>query len=270
MNAVNWSHWGDVAIQLVLSLVAALVLWLVGRWLIGLATRLLDAQLEKRGLDATLRRYAHSFLSVTLTVVLIVAILGYFGVETTTFAALLAAAGVAIGMAWSGLLANFAAGLFLIVLRPFKVGDVIGAAGVTGQVVEIGLFATVLNTPDNVRTLVGNNKLFSDNIQNFSANPVRRVDLSAQLAASADHAAAIALLAERLRTVPNVLANPAPDVALLESTPLGPVLAVRPYCHPDHYWQVYFDANRLIREELARAGFPAPEQAMVVRQRGEI
>ncbi|RXZ43427.1 mechanosensitive ion channel family protein [Crenobacter cavernae] len=266
MNGINWSHWTDVAIQVGLNLVAAIVLWLVGRWLIGLATRLLDVQLEKRGLDPTLRRYAHSFLSVTLTIVLIVAILGFFGVETTTFAALIAAAGVAVGLAWSGLLANFAAGLFLITLRPFKVGDVISAAGVTGQVVEIGLFATVINTPDNVRTIVGNNKLFSDNIQNFSANPVRRVDLKAQLANSADHAGAIGLLTERLKAVPNVLADPAPDVALLEFTPLGPVLAVRPYCHPDHYWQVYFDANRVIREELGRAGFPAPEQAMVVRQ----
>src|SRR5205814_8653486 len=131
--------------------------------------------------DATVLRYVGSAVSATLNIVLVVAILGYFGVETTTFAALLAAAGVAIGMAWSGLLANFAAGSFLIVLRPFKVGDFITAGGGTGTVKEIGLFTTTLNTPDNVLTIVGNNKIFSDNIQNFSANSYRRVDLKAQL-----------------------------------------------------------------------------------------
>jgi hypothetical protein len=95
-----------------------------------------------------------------LNIVLVVAILGYFGVETTSFVAILAAAGIAIGMAWGGLLANFAAGAFMIVLRPFKVGDFVTAAGITGTVKEIGLFVTALNTPDNVLTLVGNNKIF--------------------------------------------------------------------------------------------------------------
>ncbi|WP_253272444.1 mechanosensitive ion channel family protein, partial [Chromobacterium subtsugae] len=185
---------------------------------------------------------------MTLTVVLVIGILGFFGVQTTTFAAVIAAAGVAIGMAWSGLLANFAAGIFLMVLRPFKVGDAVSVAGVAGQVREIGLFATTLDTPDGVQTLVGNNKIFSDTIQNFSANPVRRVDLKAQLASSADHAEAIRLLSEALARIPNVLAAPRPDIGLLEFSALGPVLAVRPYCAPEHYWQVYFDSNRAIRE----------------------
>jgi small conductance mechanosensitive channel len=115
-------------------------------------------------------------------------------------------------------------------------------------------------------TLIGNNKIFSDNIQNFSANPYRRVDLKAQLAGSADHGHAISLLREKIAAIPNVLAEPAPSVALLEFTNLGPVLAVRPYCQPADYWQVYFDSNRAIRETLAEAGFPSPEHAMVVRQ----
>jgi small conductance mechanosensitive channel len=117
---------------------------------------------------------------------LVVAILGYFGVQTTTFAALIAAAGLAIGTAWAGLLANFAAGAFLLVLRPFKVGDFISAAGVMGTVHEIGLFVTTMDSPDNVRTFVGNNKIFSDTIQNYSANAYRRVDLTAQIAGAAD------------------------------------------------------------------------------------
>jgi small conductance mechanosensitive channel len=118
---------------------------------------------------------------------------------------------------------------------------------------------------DNVLTVVGNNKIFSDNIQNFSANPYRRVDLLAQLNHAVDHNAAIRMLKERLARIPNVLADPAPDVEILTFNLAGPVLAVRPYCHTDHYWQVYFDTNRVIREAFGDAGFPVPEQHYVVR-----
>ena len=127
-----------------------------------------------------------------------------------------------------------------------------------GTVQEIGLFATTIDTPDNVRTFVGNNKLFSDTIKNFSANAYRRVDLLAQLDATVDHRTAIRLLRDRLGKIPNVLDKPAPDVELVDATLAGPVLAVRPYCNNAHYWQVYFDTNRLIRETFGEAGFPAP------------
>jgi small conductance mechanosensitive channel len=193
-----------------------------------------------------------------------VALLGFFGVETTTFAALIAAGGVAIGVAWGGLLANFAAGAFIVFLRPFKVGDFVTAGGVTGTVDAIGLFGTTINTPDNVRTIIGNNKVFGDTIQNFSANPYRRVDLTATISTAVDHRQAIALLKERLPRIPNVLAEPSPDVDVLQFTPAGPVLCVRPYCANPHYWQVYFDTNRLIRETFGEAGYPAPMPAYAV------
>ncbi|MBD5803587.1 Small-conductance mechanosensitive channel [Azoarcus sp. Aa7] len=252
------------------KVVAAIIFWIVGRWLIGLAGRLLQQAMERQKVDPTLMRYVGSFLSVTLNIILVVAILGYFGVQTTTFAALVAGIGVAIGAAWGGLLGNLAAGIFVVVLRPFKVGDFISAAGVTGTVKEIGLFATAINTPDNVMTLVGNGKVFGDTIQNFTANPYRRVELKCQLAGSADHLTAMQLLREKLLAVPNVLANPAPEVDILEFNLVGPVLAVRPFCHNDHYWQVYFDGNRVIRETLAAAGFPTPmpAQVMIMQQPG--
>ena len=255
----------DVGIQVGFKVIGAIVFYLVGRWLISLAIRLVTSALARQKVDPTLLRYIGTVISVTLNVILVVAILGYFGVETTSFAAMLAAAGVAIGMAWSGLLANFAAGAFMIVLRPFKVGDFVTAAGVTGTVKEIGLFVTAVVTPDNVLTMLGNNKIFSDTIQNFSANPYRRVDLKAQLAHSVDHNQAIKLLKEKVAKVPNAMANPAPDVELLEFNFNGPVLAVRPYCHTDHYWQVYFDTNKVIRESFGSAGYPVPEQHFVVR-----
>ena len=243
---------------------AAIIFWLVGRWLIRLVQRMIQQALGQQKVDPSLMRYIGNFVGIALNIVLVVAILGYFGVETTTFAALIAGVGIAVGAAWGGLLSNLAAGGFLLVLRPFKVGDFVTAGGVTGTVGEIGLFVTSIVTPDNVMTMVGNARVFNDTIQNYSVNDYRRVDLKCQLAGSADHVAAMQLLREKLAAVPNVLAAPAVDVEILEFNLVGPVLAVRPYCHNDHYWQVYFDGNRIIREALAAAGFPAPMPAQMV------
>ena len=243
-----------------LKLLGALALWIIGGWMVKLAVRLVRKAMQLRMVDSTISRYAESALNVLLKVVLVVAILGYFGLETTSFAAVLAAAGIAIGTAWSGLLSHYAAGIFMVVLRPFKVGDFVTAGGVTGTVEEVGLFSTTINTPDNVRTFVGNNKIFADTIQNFSANPHRRVELVAQLSHGDDHRSAIALLKERLARIANVTQKPAPEVDILTFTMAGPVLSVRPFCHNDHYWQVYFETNLAIRE----AGFSVPETHMRV------
>jgi small conductance mechanosensitive channel len=245
------------------KILAAIAFWVIGRWLIGFAVGLVQKALSRQKVDPTVLRYVGNFITVTLNILLVIGILGYFGVQTTTFAALIAAVGLAIGMAWSGLLANLAAGGFIIVLRPFKVGDFICAGGVTGTVTEIGLFVTAINTPD-VLTLVGNNKIFSDNIQNFSHNAFRRVDLVAQLSGATDWKAAVALLKQRIAAIDNVLETPTVDVEILEFNLVGPVLAVRPYCHTDHYWQVYFDSNKVIKDALGEAGFPAPMAAQTV------
>ena len=208
-----------------LKILGAIAIWMVGRWLISLALRVMGSALTKQKVDPTLIRYLHSTVAALLNIALVIAILGYFGVETTSFAALIAAGGIAIGMAWSGLLSNFAGGVFLVI----------------------------------------NGKIFGNTIQNFSANPYRRVDLLAQLAHGVDPEAAIALLKPALARVPNVMAEPGPDVEILTFNLAGPVLAVRPYCNNEHYWQVYFDTNRLIRDTFARAGFPVPEQHYAVR-----
>ena len=253
-----------------IKILSAIAFWVIGRWLIGFAVGMVQRALGQQRVDPTVLRYVGNFISVTLNIILVIGILGYFGVQTTSLAALIAAVGLAIGMAWSGLLANLAAGGFIIVLRPFKVGDFISAGGVTGTVTEIGLFVTAINTPDNVMTLVGNNKIFSDNIQNFSHNAFRRVDLQAQLSGAADYKAAAALLKERIAGIANVLKEPAVDVEIIEFNLVGPVLAVRPYCHTDHYWQVYFDSNKMIKDALGEGGFPAPmpAQTVIMQQAG--
>ncbi len=253
-----------VALDLGTRILGALALWIGGRFAIRVITRTLTARLVRRNIEPTLTRYVESILNVVLKLVLVVLVLGVFGVQTTTFAALLAAAGIAIGMAWSGLLANFAAGVFLVVLRPFKVGDMITGGGVTGVVEEISLFVTTINTADNIKTIVGNGKILADSIQNFSANPYRRVDLVAQLAHSVDVEDAIRRLRVRVALIPNVRAEPAPVIEILEGTASGPVLAIRPFAANAHYWDVFFATARAVREEFGIAGYPAPASHQIV------
>ncbi len=248
-----------------LQVLGAIIVWIVGSWLIRMVRNMLTKSMTAKQVDITLIKYITSAVDILLKVILVVAIFSYFGVQTTTIAGLLAGVGLAIGTMWGGMLSNLAAGAYMVFLKPFKVGDFVSAGDVVGTVHEIGMFATTIDTPDNIRTFVANNKIFSNNIQNFTANPFRRVDLKAQLDHSADHTKAIQLLKERLAKIPNVLTDPAPDVEILEFNLAGPVLAVRPYVHNDNYWQVYFDTNRVIREALGEAGFAVPEQHMVMR-----
>ena len=245
-----------------LSVLGALVLYLVGRWLINWMVSLVQRALERQKVDPTLLRYVGTFIQVLANVALVIAILGYFGVETTSFAALLAGAGLAIGTAWGGLLTNFASGAFLVILRPYRVGDFVTAGDVTGTVRAIGLFVTTLDTPDNVQTHIGNGKILGGTIQNFSANEIRRVDLVAQLHYSVDVNDAIARLKAKVATIPNVSQKTPPDVEILNFTEFGPVLAVRPYTHTDHYWQVYFETNKAIVAVAGEAKFPPVERSV--------
>jgi small conductance mechanosensitive channel len=247
-----------IAVDFGLKVLGALVLYMVGRWLISFGVRMLGRVLTARNFDATLQRYIANILGVTLNIVLVVAILGYFGIETTSFAALLAGVGLAIGAAWSGLLGNFAAGAFLIIFRPYKVGDYVLAGDVEGTVTEIGLFNTIITTPDHVQAIVGNSKVSGEVLRNFSALSHRRVDRTMQLAFGVDPLAVMEALKPRIAAIPNVLAEPAPTVEILDFNELGTVLAVRPHCYTDHFWQVWFDTNRVIVETGKAMALPPP------------
>ena len=246
-----------------LKVIGALIAWLVGRALIKFGVRLMTAALNRQRIESTLTRYTGNIVNVGLTIALIVALLGYFGVETTSFAALAAGVGVAIGAAWAGLLSNFAAGAFLVVLRPFKVGDYVKVSGIEGTVREIGIFSTTIESADHIIAFVGNNKIFSDIIHNYSASPTRRVERTAQLAHNVDVKDAIRRLNEAINRIPNVAKTPAPVVEIVDFTTRGPVLAVRPYTHNDHYWQVYFDTNRAICDTFGEAGYPVPTEHVI-------
>jgi small conductance mechanosensitive channel len=256
-----------ILIAFSLKVVGAIAVYIVGRMLIGMVSNLVMSAMERQKVEPTVIRYIGSAITVALNVILVVAILGYFGVETTSFAALVAGLGIAVGAAWGGLLSNFAAGVFILVLRPFKVGDYVLAGDVEGTVRMLGLFSTTIDTPDNVQTLVGNAKVMNGTIKNFSSNPYRRVELTAQLDHSVDPADAVARLKEALAKIANVTTDPKPTVEILTFTERGPVLAVRPFCNTTHYWQVYFDTNRIIRETFGAAGYPAAEAHIHIRQK---
>ncbi|NRT55503.1 mechanosensitive ion channel family protein [Sphaerotilus uruguayifluvii] len=249
---------GTTAIDLLMKIGAALIFWIVGRWLISKVVHLIQAGMNRNSIDPTLTKYLGSIITIALNITLVLGILGYFGIQTTSFAAMLAGAGVAIGAAWSGMLGNFAAGAFMLVLRPFKVGDFVSIGGVTGTVHELGLFGTTVITPDNVMTIVGNGKVFGDTVQNYSALPVRRVERTAQLAQGVDPLDAIARLKAAVAQIPNVAQSPAPEVDLLDFKLEGAVISVRPYTHTDHYWQVYFATNEAIARVGKEAGWPVP------------
>lgn len=247
-------------LEIGLRLAGAVLIWIIGRTLVRIALELVDKAALSRGVDETLVRYMNSALNMGLTFLLVMVLLGWVGVETATFAALLAGAGLAIGTAWGGLLQHFAAGMYMVVLRPFRVGDVVSAGGVSGRVDEVGLLVTTITTFDNVKTVVGNNRILSVDIQNYSANPWRRVELSVVLDHGTNLADALARVRTHVEAIENVLESPAPSIEILEFTLAGPKLVVRPFCDNQHYWQVYFDTNRAIQTALSEGGYAVPSQ----------
>lgn len=256
-----WAFISTRGADFALKVVAALAVWFVGRWLIGILRRLFQAALARgRRIDETLSRYLGSIIGFGLNLLLILAILDVFGVRTTSFAALLAGAGLAIGTAWGGLLQHFAAGVFLQVLRPYKVGDHVIIGGVNGRVTELGLFGTTVVTADNVQALVGNNKVLADTIQNLSALPTRRIDITCHVPAHLEVDEAIAKLREAISKIPHVAREPGPRIEILRLTSKGVQLAVRPSAHNDHYGQVYHDTQKAMVEILG-SSCAAPDAA---------
>ena len=238
------------------KLLGALVLWVGGGWLIRLGVRLLRQAMRHSSLDPTMAGYLVNFIAVILRVILVVAILGFFGIPTASFAALLAGAGVAIGAAWSGMLGNFAAGVFLQMFRPFSVGDVICAAGVTGTVEEIGMFMSSILAVDHVRNIVPNSKLFGDTIQNFSSHAYRRVDLTLQLDQGVDVDRAIDVIRGALQGIDHQVDGLAAELVVLEINAWGPKLAVRPYALSSHFLQVRAECTRMLAELIRDGDLP--------------
>ncbi len=241
--------------------IIAILAWIIGRKVIGLVVSLLQKGMERGKMDATAAKYLGSMLGIVMTVGLVLGIISLFGIETAGFAGILAGAGLAIGAAMSGLLGNFAAGIFMLILRPFKVGDAIDAGGVAGIVKEMGLFGTTIDTEDNVKTLVGNGKIFGGNIVNYTANPWRAAVIKVEIDPKHDHNAVMRMLEAAGATVPNVAKSPAPAAGIAELKG-GPVIALQANCHNNHFTQVSGDLNKAVYEALAKHGIGAPVPVM--------
>ena len=225
-------------------------IWVGGRRLIELLVTLMGRAMHGRKLDPTIIRYLSSAVGGMLTVALVIVILGQFGVETTSFAALLGGIGLAVGAAWGGLLGRLAAGLFMLALRPFKVGDWISAGGVTGSVSEIGIFGTTINTGENVQTIVGNNKIFGENIQNFTINDYQRISVTVTLDAMTDPEDFIRSACERARTLEHVLSAPGPSGVIAEVSAGNTKVTLTMCSHFRNAFKLKSEFNVMLRNML--------------------
>jgi small conductance mechanosensitive channel len=251
-----------------IKLAVAIVAWVVGRWFIKLIRQVLTRLLVgNEKIDTTISKYITSFLSGLLTIGLAIAILGYLGVQTTSLAALLAGIGLAVGTAWGGLLTHFSAGIFLQILRPFKIGDYVDVGGIEGDVLELGLFGTTILSVDNVTTIVGNSKVFSEIIKNYSSQPYRRANCVVLIDHSIPVADAIEQLKKAIQTIPNVLETPTPQIGILDINKEGVSLAVRPFCHTAHHLSVRFATYQMIQDTFKKLGYIAPNTRIEYREK---
>ncbi len=240
------------------KILGALAILLIGMWVAKQLKKAIVKLMGKRNVDPTLISFSASMLYVVMQVFVIVAALEKLDIKTTSFVAILGAAGLAVGLALQGSLANFAAGVLMIIFKPFKVGEFVEAAGTKGSVVEISIFTTILNTMDNKKTIVPNAKLMADNITNYSANDTRRVDLAAGISYSDDIDKARSAIQAALAEVDGIIESPAPDILVSEMADSSVNFAVRPWCKPDDYWGVYFGVTEAIKKKFDAEGICIP------------
>lgn len=263
---VNW------ALTFCKNAVLALIVYFIGRWLIKWALRLVTKMLQRSKVDPTLYSFLSSIVSVALWFSLIIVVISILGIETSSFIALFASAGVAIGMALSGTLQNFAGGVMILLFKPFRVGDFIEAQGFAGTVKEIQIFNTILRTNDAQTIIIPNGGLSTGSMKNYSTEKYRRVDLTFQVAYGSDLDEAKSAIAGILRSCPQVLQGPvadspvvaAPWTGLTQLGDSGLTLTTRSWCLGTDYWTVYFYLNENVYQQLRSRGFMFPFNRMDV------
>jgi small conductance mechanosensitive channel len=241
-----------------LKVVAALVILVIGRWIAKLIEKIVHKMMEKRQVDPTIISFASNLTYFALLAFVVLAALGQIGIQTTSFIAVLGAAGLAIGLALQGSLSNFAAGFLLIVFRPFKLGDLIEGAGVLGVVEKIQIFTTQLKTPDNKTIIIPNAKLTDDNIVNWSAKGTRRVDLVMGIGYGDDIDKAKQAIFSVLDEESRILKDPAPTVAVSELADSSVNFVVRPWVNSGDYWDVYFNLTENLKKRFDAEGISIP------------
>lgn len=245
-----------------IKIVAAILIFIIGKWLSRKATNLLTKLLEKNKIDATLIKFLDSIVYYILLIVVLIAAAGKLGINTTSFLTILGAAGLAIGLALKDSLSNFASGFILIMLRPYKIGNFVKVGGVSGTVKSIDIFNTTLHTPDNQKVIVPNSKITSDVITNVTANEPRRVDLVIGISYDDDIAKAKNILENIIKDEKRILENPATMIAVSELANSSVNLVVRPWVKTAEYWDVYFALMEKIKLTFDKEGIhiPYPQQ----------
>lgn len=252
--------------QLGMTLIKALLVFIIGRIIINLINKLIRRILSKRDIDASVKTFCGSLINVVLTILLIVSVVGALGVQTTSFAALLASAGVAIGMALSGNLANFAGGLIILLFKPYKIGDYIEYLNIGGTVKEIQIFHTILSTVDNKIIYIPNGSLSSGVVTNFSHQTTRRVDWTFGVEYGEDYEKVKHIIETILARESRILPDPAPFIALHALAASSVNVTVRVWVNSGDYWGVYFDVNQAVYETFNAQGINFPFPQLTVHQ----
>ena len=253
-----WTQVQDLVAAWGLKVIAAIAIFIIGRWIAQGVRRVVRRVMEKAEVDPIIIGFTASIAYIALLAFVVIAALGQLGIQTTSFIAILGAAGLAIGLALQGSLANFAAGFLMIIFRPFKVGDFIEGAGVAGVVEAIQIFTTTLKTGDNKLIIIPNAKLSGDNIINYSAQETRRVDMTVGVAYDADLSRVKEILKEIVSKDERVLSDPEPMIAVAELADSSVNLVVRAWVKTADYWGVKFDATETIKKRFDEEGIGIP------------
>ncbi len=263
-NILSNAFFTGTILPIVKAIVLALIVMWVGKILINKLVKIAGKQMEKRGTDETLRPFFMSMLNIGLTAILYITVISILGIETTSFAAILAAAGLAIGMALSGTLQNFAGGIMILLFKPFVKEDLIEAQGYTGLVKEISLFVTTLNTLDNKTVIIPNGPLSNGPMVNYSTEPLRRVDWSIGIGYGDDIAKAREVINNLIAADAKILKDPAPFVAVEALADSSVNFAVRVWVKQEDYWDVFFAMNENVYTTFSKEGLNIPFPQMDV------
>ena len=269
-SAVDLAAWlGELAIQFGLKILAAIAVLVIGNWIAKWLRGLTRKLMNNREIDATVVSFVANLVYYATLIAVIIVALSQLGVETASFVAVLGAAGLAIGLALQGSLSNFAAGILIILFRPFKAGDFIETAGATGIVEQVEIFTTTLKTPDNCKVIVPNSSILSNNIKNFSGYPIRRIDMVFGIGYENDIDKARQIIGDVLNEDSRILTDPKPTISLFQLADSSVNFAVRPWVNGADYWIVMCDTTETIKKRFDAAGIniPFPQREVHVYQK---
>lgn len=259
---IDWNHWTTRALDFLADygarILFAVAIFAIGRWVVGLVSRMVRRLMDRHKIDPVLTQFTGSMIYFGLLSMVVLASLEKLGIQTTSFVALIGAAGLAVGLALQGSLSNFAAGVLIIIFRPFKLGDYIEGGGTAGVVKEISILTTVLATPDNKKIIVPNSAVMGGNITNYSAHETRRLDLVFGVSYSDDLPKVKRILEELVAADSRCLKDPEPTVGVLALADSSINFAVRPWVRTGDYWSVFFDMNLKVKQRFDAEGISIP------------